>query len=1197
MAGLFESSTSGSSLFGNSSGGTSLVGGGASKGGGLFGGSSNKLDLEQNENLKMLAEQEGFKEKKVFNAVDSIARILNFDVAAIAGGIRGAIRPNETFREGVTKGIKENIGYADVIREVVGTPATRAGKIAQGTTGFAADIFLSPLTYLSFGTSGAAKVGGKALTTGAAKLSTTAAKEIRIGAESRAAQFISEGVDPDRALRLAESEAKRDINELYQKITSKEGLTVSNAEKFIEKGLNVGTVESIQQLGKTIYDRGGIKMFGKTLVSSEAIARTPIGQVAKRLGETEIAQAFKNTLGRMFVYNFAKNPEVARLMYRASVTQKRAVVEISEAVDKIFKGTTEEEQVELFERVFDERLATINKASEIETQYLDEFNTRFPDVKVQGKEDATQILAGMEDSVLKETQALRKQIDEVVQPFFEAREKARKAQQSLEASEAGLQAAPAIRSLSKVDELNQLKTDMQKVLSELRKSRKGTGTLAMKSGKEMSIEIGEGEAKSIFNSIVKAQEEKLNTELNNIVDLIRSLKETPVVEKAGNVKMPKIKQATDIEKVAILEKRIQKLQTDMGDQVATLQKVLDSKRLAKNIMRGKRLLFPNSPKLQSISDLLFEGDTSVVAKMAEAAGISEADAYKFYLPSIFQDKIRIKQFASGMSSPKMDFLKEFHGKEGENQIRNSAEALKRGRIQVVTARIKSDTIKAMFGKGGIGIPIKDMSEAEAARLGYVKMTRNLIDGKFEGWIPKAIKQDIDEFFEPRANLMDDLGRATGFDWATGIFKGWVTSLFPAFHFRNMTSNQFQLMLKFGMESTNPQVHKEALDFLVSNAMGKGAQKNLVLPSGEKITYKGLLQKIRNETDFLDKGAFSDVEMMLKEINPSKVSWNPLSRQFVLLERGREIGTAIENYSKMVGVIAGLKQGKSVKEAVAAAEEALFNYGKLTPFEKDVMRRLIPFYTWARKNFEYQIRTLASNPGRTAAQVKFLTGIENSFGEPSSPSDKEGLPSWIIDRLGIKGSSNKYLTGFGLPIEEFMSRFSGDKGFIWNTMANTMSQMNPLIKYNLETVTGVDLFQGRPITEITNGNGLKPMIDVMPKPVAKEFKELIQYKAVTVPRYVNGVKIGEYTKYTANPFALHFFRNLPTARLQQTMEFASDPQQKGLSVLARWLTGVSTFTIDKEQTKFFKDLEQKEQLVDFLKRMGIIGVKDVIYQKD
>jgi len=1168
-------------------------------------GSSNKLDLENTANLQLLAEQNGFKEKKTLNAVQKVGRFLNKDIAAIAGGVRGAILPNETIREGAARGLKENIGFADVLREVVGTPSTRAGKVAIGVTGFAADILFSPVTYLTFGVGAGAKISGKVLTKTATKEALKGAKEIRTASKSMADQFIKEGVDPARAVRLAESGAKRDINELFQKIVSKEGLTKESAEKFIEKGLNTNTVENIARLGPTLLDKGGIKWFGKTLITSEKLARTPVGQAAKRISESELGKSFggvvgalKNTLGRTFVFNFGKNPEVARILEKTSIKTRRAAVAINDAVDKIFKGTTDEQQVRLFKSAFDERLGVIEQAKRIEETHLTDFNKQFPGLNIKDKETAKKIIEGLEDTTQKSVEQIRTRIDEIVKPFFAGREAAIKTGGALGAERAGLQAGIPKRGLSRVDELNRMKDDLQKLLRDIRKSKKGEGSLALKSGKEIAVELTDESATKALNQIIKHEEERLEIEIVKLADLARKAKLKP--SKIGGVKGAKLQKATELEEIILAEKQIKKLQDDLTQKSIILGKVLDAKRTAKAAIRGKRLMFEDDKQLQAISDLLFEGDNSVVAKMSKLAGISEADTYKFYLPSIFKDVTTIKAFSRGVSSPKLDFLKEFHGAEGEKQIRNAAEALKRGRVQITTARIKSDAIKNMFSRGGLGKPLSEMTEIEASKLGYKKFSRNLIDGKFEGWVPKELHDDLVKFFEPSSNPVDDLAKATGFDYATGLFKGWVTSMFPAFHFRNMTSNQFQLMMKFGVDALNPRFQKTSLEIMLT----KNFDKKFLLDDGTELTYKQIIDKIRKESDFLDRGAFSDIEQMLEGVKQG-ASLNPLSRRFIGLEKGREWGTLIESQSKLTGVLAGLSKGQNIKDAIKGAEDALFNYRHLTEFERSIMRRMIPFYTWARKNFEFQIKTLASTPGRTAAQIKAINGIEESFGEPLSESDEKGLPSWIVDRLGIKVGNKKlgdakFLTGLGLPIEEFLSRFSGDKGFVWNTISNIMVQMNPLVKYPIEISTGVDLFRGRPIVEISNGKDMKQIISALEgtsPTLANEFKDLIQWKEVEKGRYVNGVKIGIKTEYTANPFALHFFRNLPTARLQQTVAtFKNAEELSTFENILRFTTGITATTIDEQNQQFWDDLRKKEELVTFLKRMGVIGQKDILFQK-
>ena len=67
--------------------------------------------------------------------------------------------------------------------------------------------------------------------------------------------------------------------------------------------------------------------------------------------------------------------------------------------------------------------------------------------------------------------------------------------------------------------------------------------------------------------------------------------------------------------------------------------------------------------------------------------------------------------------------------------------------------------------------------------------------------------------------------------------------------------------------------------------------------------------------------------------------NPLSRQNLALEAGTKLGSASEAQAKVVSVISAWREGKTIKQGIKQAEDALFNYGKLSPFEKDVMKLL------------------------------------------------------------------------------------------------------------------------------------------------------------------------------------------------------------------------------------------------------------------
>ena len=58
-----------------------------------------------------------------------------------------------------------------------------------------------------------------------------------------------------------------------------------------------------------------------------------------------------------------------------------------------------------------------------------------------------------------------------------------------------------------------------------------------------------------------------------------------------------------------------------------------------------------------------------------------------------------------------------------------------------------------------------------------------------------------------------------------------------------------------------------------------------------------------------------------------------------------------------------KHDASFDIAANKVKEALFDYSDLSLFERNIMKRVMPFYTWSRKNFPVQIKHLALNPQR------------------------------------------------------------------------------------------------------------------------------------------------------------------------------------------------------------------------------------------
>lgn len=1193
---------------------TSVVTGGSS-GGSVIGGVSNQDGLNTITGLEELATANGYKESKVLNALDKAGRILNFGTANVAGAVRGAIE-GEGFIEGARKGRQENLGFAEVYRDVFGTPDTRAGKVAVGVGGFAADVLFDPLTYLTFGVGAGLKVGGKVLTKGGTKL----AQGAKITAlTSTRDKLLAEGMTMGQAKRVSQTTSNRIINDIFSKSTSKKGITRAGAEKiavdrleeqlgrqlttkeadeFLNQVIRTRDIDVIMQSGTKLLDEGGIKYFGKTLVKSETLKNTLVGRAARRLGETEIAQAVQNSLGRLFVNAYKKNPRLQEIIGRSRVASMRAFKSINDSVDNLFKDFTEPEHTEFFNAVFDKRTEVLGKTREIQDETIKRLNEMFPDMKVKDKDSALRLYESLDEVHHTRIAQLHKKMEDISSSFFKERQ---------DAIRTGAKLTDGAESqFAKIDKLNQDLLDLKRTLKEER-GQLGSQAAKVKSIDDVTVELSAENAIGVANKLVRYEEERLTQEIDKVIERIRGLKEgagTKAGKELGPVKGKKLSKG---EELIALEELVKKLERDYATKAKGLVKIIDSKRIAKASQVDDKLRFfkedgtPNK-KLDDVADKLFEGNGAIIRQLAKEAGISEEDAFKFYLPSKFRDQVKVKEFAMGryLSSPSLSFQKDFNGVVNDNLIRNAGEALKRGKLEVRTAKIKSKAIRTAINELGIkdanGRLVTDLTKEEAARMGLKKFSRKTIDGEVSGYVPKEIAEELNEFVDPSKSTLDDAAKAMGFDWVTSLFKGYVTSLFPAFHVRNMIGNQFLNFTKFGTNAFDPRIQKRAADI----ALGRNLDAVLIAKDGTEWTNAKIIKAINNETDFLKEGAFGDAEQLLRGIKQGG-DFNPLSPNNVALKTGRAVGTKLESQAKLVGVITALMEGKTIKQGIKEAEEALFNYGKITPFERSVMRRLIPFYTFARKNFELQLKTLATNPGRTAAQIKFIRGVGESVGDPLTEEDKEGLPSWVVDSLGIKAGANEYgqatyLTGFGLPIEEFLQRFSGEKGIVWNAISSEMAKMNPSIKYPLERATGLDFFRGRPIMEITNGSDLKPILDSMPDGVADELKAMLNYKETEVNLYVDGKVVGKKTKVTANPIALHLFRNLPTARIQATTGSLFKDEEPEWMTALRLMSGVRGETIDLEEQKFFKDLNKKQELQDYLVRMGIIGIKEIPFEK-
>lgn len=84
-----------------------------------------------------------------------------------------------------------------------------------------------------------------------------------------------------------------------------------------------------------------------------------------------------------------------------------------------------------------------------------------------------------------------------------------------------------------------------------------------------------------------------------------------------------------------------------------------------------------------------------------------------------------------------------------------------------------------------------------------------------------------------------------------------------------------------------------------------------------------------------------------------------------LQGNRWLGSIVEDNAKAAHFLNRVRKGDSFEKASMSVKKYMFDYGELTQFEREVMKSVIPFYTWMRKNIPLQITAILENPGRYA----------------------------------------------------------------------------------------------------------------------------------------------------------------------------------------------------------------------------------------
>jgi hypothetical protein len=208
---------------------------------------------------------------------------------------------------------------------------------------------------------------------------------------------------------------------------------------------------------------------------------------------------------------------------------------------------------------------------------------------------------------------------------------------------------------------------------------------------------------------------------------------------------------------------------------------------------------------------------------------------------------------------------------------------------------------------------------------------------------------------------------------------------------------------------------------------------------------------RMEVPQLDEETYLGSKMLQKQVVDRMWAAHNFS------EDATRLGTFIET----------LKQGYDPFAGASATSKALYDYSDLGELDQ-MGKKLVPFYTFQRKNLENMSKQWIENPGKAGLPLKLQNEGDQDFQNQRkywSTTKSEGTPlpvgggqQWSLNSLWPANDVNRWL-GTGRDTSEI---FANTPKTIKNTV---LSMINPFIRTPVEAAANYNTYSGQPINKI------------------------------------------------------------------------------------------------------------------------------------
>ena len=294
-------------------------------------------------------------------------------------------------------------------------------------------------------------------------------------------------------------------------------------------------------------------------------------------------------------------------------------------------------------------------------------------------------------------------------------------------------------------------------------------------------------------------------------------------------------------------------------------------------------------------------------------------------------------------------------------------------------------------------------------------------------------------------------------------------LTPGFQVRNVAGNATNMVLSGMPAGKIPEYYAKATGVLNSADDLLAKVTNGIELTGKDADNWKLLQQFY-EGGFKDAGTkLQDLEQLREKVSGKKGALNKLTKI------NANLNEKMDSLNRMALLMYANDTPKYIEKlgksnAIEAVKYALMDPSNMSDFEKNVMKKIIPFYTFTKQNLLFQATNIMKNTPKYNRLIKGLNSIYSNLGENEYYQyQKEGmqLPLPITDSNG-----NRLFLKTNLPLSDL-----GE--WMESPLRRTLSSTSPLIKTPYEMVTGQNIFTGQDTNYNTISNTIESITGKKP----------------------------------------------------------------------------------------------------------------------